>query len=97
MYCTFGDDEEVLAAGERPAPLSEVAGAQERVQRHTVEQIEEVVPMVQILDVHVPREGASFPGVLERVIVPPFPEVQLVESLFRWCRAGVGRPADRTS
>ena len=38
VYYTFGDDEEVLAAGVRPAPLSEVAGPQERVQRHTVEQ-----------------------------------------------------------
>ena len=53
VYCTFGDDEEVLAVEVRPAPLSEVAGVQERVQRHTVEQIEDFVPMVQIL---VPRE-----------------------------------------
>ena len=60
MYCTFGDDEEVLAAGVRPAPLSEVAGPQERVQRHTVEQIEEFVPMVQILDIHVPCEVPPF-------------------------------------
>ena len=73
VYYTCGDDEEVLAAGVRPAPLSEVAGPQERVQRHTVEQIEEFVPMVQILDIHLPREG-----VLEQVIVPPLPEVQLV-------------------
>ena len=92
VYCTFGDDEEVLAARVRPAPLSEVAGPQERVQRHTVEQIEEFVPIVQILDIHVPREGASLTAVLEYVIVPPFPEVQSVGRVAR-----VGRPTDRTS
>ena len=93
MNYTFGDDEEVLAAGVRPAPLSEVAGPQERVQRHTVEQIEEFVPMVQILDVHVPREGASFPAVLEQTIVPPLPEVQLVRRVARVRAPMVAVPA----
>ena len=65
VYYTFGDDEEVHAAGVRPAPLSEVVGPQERVQRHTVEQIEEFMPMVQILDTHVPRaRGGSLESVL---------------------------------
>ena len=82
MYYTFGD-EEVLAARVRPAPLSEVPGPQERVQRHTVEQMEDFVPMVQILEIHVPRESASFPAVLEQVIVPTLPEVQLVGRVAR--------------
>ena len=54
VYYTFGDDEEVLAAGVRPAPLSEVAGPQERVQRPAVERIVDFLPAVQILDVPVP-------------------------------------------
>ena len=41
-------------AGGRPAPLSEVAGWQERVQRHCVEHLAEVCPVVQILDADVP-------------------------------------------
>ena len=50
VYFSFAGDEEVLAAGVRPAPLSEVAGTQEQVKRHTVEQIVDSVPVVQILD-----------------------------------------------
>ena len=38
-------------AGGRPAPLSEVAGWQERVQRHAVEHLADLAPLVQILDV----------------------------------------------
>ena len=34
--------------------------------------------MVQILDVHVPRKGASAPTVLEQVLVPPLPEARAV-------------------
>ena len=80
---TFGDDEEVLAAGVRPAPLSEVAGPQERVQRHTVEQIVDFVPVVQILDAPVSQMGASIPAVLEQVIVPSLPEVRFMERVAR--------------
>ena len=40
--------------GGRPAPLSEAAGWQERVQRHCVEHLAEVCPVVQILDADVP-------------------------------------------
>ena len=83
VHCTFGDDEEVLAARVRPAPLSEVAGPQERVQRHTVEQIVDFVPVVQILNAPVPQTGASITGVLEQVIVPPLPEVQVVGRVAR--------------
>ena len=41
--------------GGRPAPLSEVAGWQEKVERHFVEQLAEFAPMVQILDALVPQ------------------------------------------
>ena len=100
MYHTFGDDEEVLAAGVRPAPLSEVAGPQERVQRHTVEQIVDFVPVVVILDAPVPQMGASTPAVLEQVIVPLRQEVQVVgrsAGVRAGGRAGVGCLAGRTS
>ena len=43
-----------LPLGGRPAPLSEVAGWEERVQRHCVENLAEVCPVVQILDADVP-------------------------------------------
>ena len=59
--------------GDGPGASSSPAGALQSLrrawryaaQRRTVEQIEEFVPMVQILDAPVPREGASFPAVLE--------------------------------
>ena len=41
--------------GSRPAPLSEVAGWQEKVERHFVEHLAEFAPMVQILDALVPQ------------------------------------------
>ena len=62
LFPRFGDDEEVLAAGMCPAPLSEVAGPHKQVQRHTVEQIVDFVP--------VPQMGASILAVLEQAIVP---------------------------
>ena len=94
VYYTCVDDEEVLTAGMRPAPLSEVAGSQERVQRHTVEQTEDFV--------HVPREGASIPAVLEHVIVPLLTlrswSVWLVSGLCGWpCRRWLNRRLDRAT
>ena len=41
--------------GSQPAPLPEVAGWQERVQRHTVEHLADIYPSVQIPDARVPR------------------------------------------
>ena len=67
VYCTFGDDEEVLAVGVRPAPLSEVAGPQERVQRHIVEHLEDPAPIVQILDVPVLQKGNELANILKLV------------------------------
>ena len=58
----------------RPAPLSEFAGPQERVQRGTVEQVEEFVPVVQILDapvlLTVDAEVASIHATLQALSVP---------------------------
>ena len=45
--------------GGRPAPLSEVAGWQERVERHTTEHTADICLFVQILDVLVPQTGAQ--------------------------------------
>ena len=41
--------------GGLPAPLSEVAGRQEKVVRHFVEDLGELAPLVQILDLPVPQ------------------------------------------
>ena len=48
-------DEEDAVWGTRPTGLVEPQGPQERVQRHVVEQLADLAPMVQILDVPVPR------------------------------------------
>ena len=52
VYLIFDNDEEMLAAGMRPAPLCEVAGPQERVQ------CAHFVPVVQIIDAPVPEVGS---------------------------------------
>ena len=49
------DEGGVLAAGGLPAPLSEVAGRQEKVVRHVLEDLGSVCPVVQILDLPVPH------------------------------------------
>ena len=41
--------------GGLPAPLSEVAGRQEKVERHVVDDLGELAPLVQILDLPVPQ------------------------------------------
>ena len=41
--------------GGRPAPLSEIAGWQGKVERHVVEHLAEFAPLVQILDLPVPQ------------------------------------------
>ena len=51
--------------GGLPAPLSEVAGWQERVQRHVMEDLGSVCPFVQILDLPLPQivgRLVQFPG-----------------------------------
>ena len=49
------DVEDVPAAGSRPDRLFAVSGPQERVLRHTVEQMGDCVPVVPSLDVPVPQ------------------------------------------
>ena len=57
----------------RPASLAE---PQERVQRHTVEQIVEIAPMVQILDVPVPSvvPGGVQHLILQRIVEQAYTE-----------------------
>ena len=51
--------------GRRPPCLGEPPGLPERVQRHTVVQLADVAPMVQILDVPVPQMADQLVDVLE--------------------------------
>ena len=53
--------------GGGPAPLSEVAGWQERIQRHTVEHADAICPFVQILDAPVPQMVDQLVVVLSHV------------------------------
>ena len=48
--------------GRRPASLAEPPGPQERVPRHTVEQVADVAPMVQILDAPCAAAGGTAGG-----------------------------------
>ena len=60
-----------------PAPLSEVAGKQEMVERHFVEHLAEFAPMVQILDAPVPQ---MVDNVLDALRIPVRPmAVQVIE------------------
>ena len=56
--------------GARPRYLGEPRGAQERVQQRTVEQLADVVPMVQILDIPVPRMGYQLVASLKHLDTP---------------------------
>ena len=82
-YLELSSDEEVaLARGMRPAPLSEVARPHGWV-RHTVEQIVEFVPVVQILDAPVPQVVDSVLAVPEQRIVQHLPEACVLEHVAR--------------
>ena len=59
--------ERLSPQGCRPAPLTDVAGWQERVQRHTAEHIVDVLPCVQILDVPVPQAGEQLVDIIRLV------------------------------
>ena len=50
--------------GGLPAPLSEVAGRQDKVVRHVMEDLGSVCPFVQILDLPVPQMMDQFAGIL---------------------------------
>ena len=67
--------------GRRPASLAEPPRPQERVQRHTVEHIVDLVrvaPMVQILDAPVPQTVEQLPDILRFFDTLPDPE-QVIE------------------
>ena len=53
-----------LPQGSRPPCLGEPRGPQERIQQRTMEQLADVVPMVQILDIPVPQMVEQLPDVL---------------------------------
>ena len=69
-------DEEDALCGARPASLAEPQGPQERVQWHTVEQLSEVAPMVQILDDPVPQT------VEQLVDVPKIIDILVLEQVI---------------
>ena len=56
--------------GARPAPLPEVAGWQERIQRHTGQQMIDDLPYVQILDAPVPQVVDSAMDFFRRLDLP---------------------------
>ena len=63
--------------GGLPAPLSEVAGRQGKVERHVVEDLGELAPLVQILDLPVPL---TVDNVLDALRIPECPmAVQVIE------------------
>ena len=63
--------------GGLPAPLSEVAGRQGKVERHVVEDLVELAPLVQILDLPVPQ---MVDNVLDASRIPERPmAVQVIE------------------
>ena len=67
-----------LPQGGRPAPLPELAGWQERVQRHTAEHIVDVLPYLQILDVPVPQMREQLVDIL-RLVDMQTPVEQVIE------------------
>ena len=63
--------------GGLPAPLSEVAGRQGKVERHVVEDLGELAPLLQILDLPVPQ---MVDNVLDALRILDFPMVvQVIE------------------
>ena len=59
-------DEKDAVCCTRPASLAEPRGPQERVQRHTVEQIADCAPVVQILNIPVP--SVVLGGVQDQIV-----------------------------
>ena len=64
--------------GSRPPCLGEPRGPQEKVQQCTVEQLADVVPMVQILDIPGPQGGDQVVEVLQKLDVPSVEQVVAV-------------------
>ena len=73
-----------LPQGGQPAPLSEVAGWQDRVQRHTVDQIVDAVPGLPTLDGPVPLMVEQLVDVLQLfdALIPVTEQVIDVPKIF---------------
>ena len=83
MYFRTDDDGDVLAAGVRPPTLA-VPRPQERVLRHTVEQVGDVAPLLPALAVPVPQMVDQLVAVLTHVdsFIPGQVEVPTIVSLI---------------
>ena len=84
------DVEDVLAAGSRPDRLSAVSGPQARVQRRTVQQIVDTVPLLPTLDVPAPQRVDQLVDVLKQFnfLVPEqviaVPKIPCVRTMRRF-------------
>ena len=67
--------------GSRPPCLGEPRGPQERILPHTMEQLADVVPMVQVLDFPVVRGEGRVMEVLRKVDVPSVEQVIAVPEI----------------
>ena len=67
-----------LPQGGRPAPLPDFAGWQDRVERHVMEDLGSVCPLVQILDLPVPQMVENISETLLRILDFPISE-QVIE------------------
>ena len=75
----FLDDDEPPAAGSRPDRIATLSGPQERDLRRTVQQIVGAVPLVPLLDDHVPQMVEQLPDVMRFFdFLLPVPE-QVIE------------------
>ena len=77
VYYPMDEDDVLAARGSRPDRLSAVSGLQERVPRHIVEQIVDIVPVVQLLHVLVPHQVDSVVEVL-KILDKSLPNVEQV-------------------
>ena len=67
--------------GTRPAPLSEVAGWQDRVKRHVMEDLGTVCPFVQILDLPLPQVVENVTDTLRILDLPIAEQVMVVPKI----------------
>ena len=77
VYYPMDVDDVPAASGSRPDRLSAVSGPQERVPRHTVEQIVDIVPVVPLLHVPAPQTVDSVVEVL-KILDKSLPDVEQV-------------------
>ena len=77
VYYPMDVDDVPAARGSRPDRLSAVSGPQERVPRHTVEQIVDIVPVVPLLHVPAPQTVDSVVEVL-KILDKSLPDVEQV-------------------